>query len=231
MLLMITISSASAGELNADEDQTFNEEIAIGNGDSINLNENNEEINLILNTEENGIATNNENDIVDNNDENIYIDEEVGSNSKNSLSSSIFSNPRNITVDTKTFSAIQSAVDSANDGDTIILSGAYTSDLDSYYIVINKTLDIIGINNAILKDSKQRGIFNISSNVLIKDITFKDGWGSYGGAIHISMGGITCVNCTFINNSARNGGAIYIQESNVSNIENCTFINNSAYRE
>ena len=36
---MITISSASAGELNADEDLTISEDLSIDNGDTINLDE------------------------------------------------------------------------------------------------------------------------------------------------------------------------------------------------
>ena len=228
MLFIISISSVSAGELNADEDISINEELAINNGDLTNL-DNIEETNLILNNNDN-IVTNNDNNVFDNDEENRYADssdDESKDNSKVLLSGSILNDPKNITVNNKTFRGIQGAIEGANEGDTIILSGTYSNDW-SQVININKNLNFIGINNAILDAKGKSHIFNISAGVTIKNITFKNGknvdrYYDGGGAIYANYYNLELINCTFINNTAKYCGAVLI-----CNAKNCTFINNSA---
>ena len=64
-----------------------------------------------------------------------------------------------------------------------------------------------------------------NNDVVFKDIVFVNGnsVGGFGGAIYIGSGDCSAVNCTFINNTAENGGAMYGGSA-----VNCTFVNNSA---
>ena len=121
----------------------------------------------------------------------------------------------------KTFDEIQTAVDSASEGDTVILDGYYQF---NNTVTVYKKLNFVGKNDATVDGDNRMGLFYISwgKEVTFKNIIFKNAYyDSYGGAIY---GGGTAINCTFINNSAMDGGAI----SNVDAM-NCTFINNSAY--
>ena len=70
-------------------------------------------------------------------------------------------------------------------------------------------------------------VFNvIATNLIIKNITFKNSnyYGS-GGAIYFDISG-TVNNCSFVNNSAFIGGAI-LSSGNIS-VNKCVFINNTA---
>ena len=91
-------------------------------------------------------------------------------------------------------------------------------------------LTIIGINNPIISGGKtSRGLTNYASNLTIRGFTFKDDYRRIGASI-FDYGGITVINCTFINNYAWGaGGAIYAP-SNYFKIINSTFINNIAYQ-
>ena len=98
------------------------------------------------------------------------------SNSKNLLSAS---NDENILTATRyvtgsTFEDIQTAINSATAGDTLILSGTYTG--SGTYITIDKQLTITGRNNCTLDAQSLSSIFRINaSKTIIKDITFKNG--------------------------------------------------------
>ena len=123
----------------------------------------------------------------------------------------------------KTFDEIQTAVDSASEGDTVILDGYYQF---NNTVTVYKKLNFVGKNDATVDGDNRMGLFYISwgKEVTFKNIIFKNAYyDSYGGAIN-GGGEATAINCTFINNSAKDGGAI----SN-GNAVNCTFINNSAY--
>ena len=118
-------------------------------------------------------------------------------------------------------SEIQTDVDDAGDGDTIVLDGYY---LLNSTINVNKKLNFVGKNNATVDGNNAVQLFNVStSGVTFENITFKNGYfESKGGAIYFSSGG-SVVNCYFTNNFARSGaGAIY-----KGNAINCTFNNNS----
>ena len=124
----------------------------------------------------------------------------------------------------KTSVEIQNSIENANDGDTIILDGYYS--LESK-INVNKALTFIGQNNATVDGLFKTKLFYVSkSGVTFKNITFinADASNDNGGAIS-SYGGVTVdvINCSFINNTAKNGGALAYCTA-----INCSFLNNSA---
>ncbi len=115
---------------------------------------------------------------------------------------------------------IQSSIDDADDGDTIILDGKYVLENT---ITVSKQLTFFGINDATVDGNKNIRLFDVSSGgVIFKNITFINGkCDSSGGAIN---GRCSVVNCTFINNSAGSyGGAMYYGSATDS-----IFINNTA---
>lgn len=109
---------------------------------------------------------------------------------------------------------------------TIYVDGTFYGEI----AVSLDNLTIIGINNPIISGGKtSRGLTNYASNLTIRGFTFKDGYRRIGASI-FDYGGITVINCTFINNYAWGaGGAIYAP-SNYFKIINSTFINNIAYQ-
>lgn len=128
-----------------------------------------------------------------------------------------------------------------NDDSTIELTRDYVfgdsgSQLDRG-IVINRSVTING-NGITIDGSNKARIFNITAdNVIINNITFKNGnaTGSYagediyGGAIYWSGADGSAVNCIFNNNYAfQNGGAIYWSGADGSAV-NCSFNDNSAF--
>lgn len=202
MLFIISMSSVSAGELGTAEELTINEEMAIDNGDLDNLNEELDE-NTIL-----------------------EVNEEL-EQSDNPREKETLSDSNSYTVEDKTFSGIQTVVNSANAGDTITLDGTYSNDGDSA-ITVSKQISFMGINNATLDAAKLSNIFNISiDGVSFKNINFingkNTGSGTYGGAIY---GDCTIMNCTFKDNYVQHyGGAVYGN----CYIADSTFINNIAF--
>ena len=77
-----------------------------------------------------------------------------------------------------------------------------------------------------------RGVFN-ASNVVFKDSSARVSGGydnSYGGAIYAPSGNynVHVDNCTFINNHAQYGGAIYMH-GGILEVKNSKFIDNYAY--
>lgn len=64
-----------------------------------------------------------------------------------------------------------------------------------------------------------------NENLTAINCIFKDSTSTTSGGAIYSIGIANLVNCSFINNSAQNGGAIYVNEGH---FENCTFINNTA---
>ncbi len=128
-------------------------------------------------------------------------------------------------------SEIQTYINNANNGDTIILDGYY---LLNSTITVNKQLDFVGKNNATVDGNNAVQLFSVStSGVTFKNITFKNGKSSYGAVcIDRYSDSINCtfINCTFINNSANSyGGAICFEgRSSRGFIVNCSFVGNSA---
>ena len=225
-LFLVTLSSASAGEINSAEDLEISDEIVIDDGDTIDLNSNN-------NDEIIGESTDDYDDAVsingsdDTNFENI--DESDNFKEKETLSDS-----NSIIVTDKTFSGIQTAIDGANTGDTITLDGYYISDIEGN-ISVNKNLTFVGINNATLDANHSSSIFDLNKNgITFSNITFKNGnSSSKGSAIFSSRYDINILSCNFISNEASYGGAIYFSLNRGNQIYkcsiiDCSFVNNSA---
>lgn len=134
-------------------------------------------------------------------------------------------------VSDKTFSAVQTAVDNANETDSFLLEGTYLG--NGTAITINKPVTIEGAGNGAKLDAKSSSqIFKIKSdNVVLKNLVIVNGnpkdkaGNDYGGALYVTGDNLKIINCTFSSNSARYGGAVYSNGDNVSIID-CKFSNN-----
>ena len=124
------------------------------------------------------------------------------------------------------FSDIQSMIDRALPGDTIVLSGNYLG--TGTEITVKKELTIDGNNSKLDANAKSR-IFNIeASNVVLKNLILVNANSpSFGGAVYWMGDNGNILNCQFENNKANDGGAVYYRGSN-GIIENSTFLKNSA---
>lgn len=114
-----------------------------------------------------------------------------------------------------TFAELQELID--NSDGTVELTCDYYQDTNSIHeIKINKDITING-NNHVLDGGSSARIIYATSNVNLNDITFKNGLGQTGGAVHLIGGGIN--NCTFINNSVSDScaGALYLENGYVNN--------------
>ena len=133
------------------------------------------------------------------------------------------------------FKELNDIIRFSSENDVIELTKDYVySDTDTITtgIQIMKTITING-NDHIIDAKGNCGIFLINSpNVVLNDITFKNGVFDAGGAIYCSENAevLTVDNCTFINNTATSsGGAIYSNAYyDMGSITNSKFINNSA---
>ena len=97
-------------------------------------------------------------------------------------------------------------------------------------VKISKKITING-NNHIIDAQNSCRIFNIvAPHVTLINLTFINGHSSAdGGAINTFKNDLTIKDCKFINNHAKNGGAIYAYDNPVRfNLIDCEFINNSA---
>ena len=136
-------------------------------------------------------------------------------------------------VNDKTFEAIQTAIDSANENDTILLEGIYSGSGNP--IVINKSVTVKSSgSDARLNANLKSQIFKIEAdNVVLDNLAIFNGVSNaasgitYGGAINAGGNNLVILNCNFTSSSARYGGAVYCSGENVS-IENCIFSRNTA---
>ena len=175
------------------------------------------------------VSASDENITVDLISEEMAIDEDFEIVREDSLSATY-------SVSGNTFDDIQKAVDSANVGDTIKLSGNYTS--NGGHVKISKTLTVEG-NGATLDANYSSKMFEITgSNVKINNINFINGYGVSSGAIDWWFGSYNggnegkglLTNCNFTNCIADyRAGAVYFCNSNLT-MQNCHFNNNRASR-
>ena len=136
-------------------------------------------------------------------------------------------------VKDKTFEAIQTTIDNANDNDTIFLEGTYSGSGNP--IVVNKPVTIKSSGNDVKLDANSKSqIFQIKAdNVVLNNLyivngVLKDSSGiTYGGAINADGNNLNILNCNFTASSARYGGAVYCSGNNAS-IVNCQFSKNEA---
>ncbi len=136
----------------------------------------------------------------------------------------------NDTADMATFSDLQNQIDNVGVGQSISLTENYFSDNSTQEIKINKSIAIEG-NGHYLDALGESRILNFTSahDIVLRNITFKNGFSSEnGGAVYLTKStNISFIDCTFINNSAKCGGAAFSDFSNVQFV-NCSFINNAA---
>ena len=121
-----------------------------------------------------------------------------------------------IAVDNPTVKEIQNAIDSSNDGDTIVIKGSPT---DNGKIKSDKVLTIKG------EDCTFNKIHWIpTKDISFENITFKNSNSDYGGAIN-SDGSVNLTNCNFEENSAdTEGGAVWAKNDVI--VKNCSFNKN-----
>ncbi|WP_295115367.1 right-handed parallel beta-helix repeat-containing protein [uncultured Methanobrevibacter sp.] len=119
-------------------------------------------------------------------------------------------------------SQLKSDISSANAGDTIVLSGTYK--IHDY--TISKELTFIGTNGATF-DGEDNRIFGIENSIVtFKNITFKNGYGRYGGTIDAYSGQVIFDNCKFLKSyAAYRGGTLFISGTAYCKITNSYFTN------
>lgn len=143
-----------------------------------------------------------------------------------------------ITVNGNKYSDIKTAVNNANSGDTIKLSGTYyASDVKSY-ITLEKPLHFVGSSSAVLDGKNLSYAFRVldgAKGTTFKDIKFINGNGNAGSAIYIRAKNVVIDNCVFEKNHCNRTGAVYtaldLELSENLLVKNCRFTNNNGYRD
>ena len=118
------------------------------------------------------------------------------------------------------FATLDYALNVVDDNGKIIVIGEIILDNQ---VTINKPITLSGIDNGTLSGNNTHSIFNIRvSNVAISNLTFVNCSANdhEGGAIYFFAGG-SVSGCSFVNCSAKYGGAIYCGDSVVSG---CSFV-------
>lgn len=145
----------------------------------------------------------------------------------------IKSSEDNLLSDTGNYIELQTKIDAGGnvslDKDYQYADGGYDS------VSIGKSVVVDGHGHYIDARSKT-GIFNSHKtgniDVVLKNIIFRNAKTENGGALHFTVKNskFTIINCTFLNDGAReDGGAINCQYSDLI-IDGCTFNSNYAYR-
>lgn len=157
------------------------------------------------------------------------------------------------------FTELQNIIDDAENGSTVSLDKNY-SFADGDYpdgVIISKSLTING-NGAVLDGKNSSRIFNIigaydesdenketAGHVILKNISFINGNAGEGAAVSVNKFNrfsdntvfLDIYDCIFVNNTAVNGGAVYVcdiydgyylSDTAVLNIYNSTFVQNYA---
>lgn len=133
------------------------------------------------------------------------------------------------------YKSIQDAVNSANEGDTIKLSGTYHSNGNDV-IVIKKRLNIVGDSTATLDGRHLSIAIDIKSGgagTVLRNIKFINGEGDLGSAVYVQAKNVRIENCIFEDNHANKCGAIHTEWNldTVSGliVDNCQFRRNTGY--
>ncbi len=133
----------------------------------------------------------------------------------------------NSNTNQESFADLNALIENLPENSNITLSQDYFSRNDDFPdgIVINKPITINGNNHIIDANSNSR-IFDVSaSGVVLKNIVFINGkTDGDGGAVRLAPDS-EINNCTFENNRAGRGGAVYLDESYIYDSD---FVNNSA---
>ena len=119
-------------------------------------------------------------------------------------------------------SQLKSDISSAKAGDTIVLSGTYK--IHDY--TISKELTFIGTNGATFDGDDNKVFSTKDSTVTFKNITFKNGYGRYGGTLDAHSGQVIFDNCKFLKSyAAYRGGTIFVDGTASCKITNSYFTN------
>lgn len=141
-----------------------------------------------------------------------FTEDKIKSNSKIYLSKGEYEIKNN-------HSYINISFEGENTENTILNGNGHTLTINEYANFKNITLKNIKITN-------NNKLTLTATNTIFKDCINENG---YGGAIYSpNKATITLTNCTFYDNSAHHGGAIYLNLGSIK-IYNSTFKNNSAY--
>ncbi|MCL2157590.1 MAG: hypothetical protein FWH54_06175 [Methanobrevibacter sp.] len=142
---------------------------------------------------------------------------------------------KNITINSKTSGGLKKAIDTAKNGDTIILKNGVYKGKNNVDLTIYKNITIKGKGSKVVLDGQgKKQIFYISSKkISIEKIQFKNGKSNTnGGAIQYypDKGTLNVKNCVFTNNKANiQAGAIGVTFSAKKvTISGCKFTNNKA---
>jgi predicted outer membrane repeat protein len=141
------------------------------------------------------------------------------------------------------YPAIQSAIDAAVNGDTVIIDpNTYTGPGNRDIIVQNKTITIRSIDpndpNIVAatvidcqgtpSDNHRGFYFYYLSNSALNGLTVKNGCAFYGGAVYCTGRSALISNCILTGNAAFTGGAINSPLTCRIVIDNCKITNNTA---
>lgn len=128
------------------------------------------------------------------------------------------------------FSSVKDALNVCSDGDIIyVASGRYVG-LENVNLTIDKKITIKSYGDDVIFDAENHSqVFIIDSNSIILDgLTFMDGVGEYGGALHFNNPICNSfINATFVGNHANCGGAIFFSDV-CNSVISGTFIKNIA---
>ncbi|WP_156064618.1 hypothetical protein [Methanobrevibacter sp. YE315] len=112
------------------------------------------------------------------------------------------------------------------------IRGPFDSSDDEKFIIMSEknvfaaqNITFEGFNTVIENMGGQCILDHVNFNKNKMDYFFERDW----GAAILNTGVITCINCSFTNNYAKNGGAIFNQ--GLLTVQNCLFANNEAYGE
>ena len=131
--------------------------------------------------------------------------------------------------DAGAFVTLKEAIDSASDGDTVMIASGEYKGTKNTGLEITKSLNFIkyGDADAIFDAESRRGIWAVTvTSTNITGLTFKNGkyFNEDGSAIYFNSSG-SVTNCTFIKNTASSGGAICFSTGGI--VTNCTFTDNT----
>ncbi|MFH1680200.1 MAG: right-handed parallel beta-helix repeat-containing protein [Candidatus Eisenbacteria bacterium] len=146
---------------------------------------------------------------------------------------------------------IQAGIDSATAGDTVSLAnGTYMGTGNRDVDFLGKAITVRSASgdpaaciidcHAAIDDMHRAFLFtNLETETsILEGITIRNGWGSYmppdgeasGGAIYFRRASPTIRSCVFENNSATNGGALFLWDFSIPRISACSFVGNHANR-
>jgi len=142
------------------------------------------------------------------------------------------------------YKTIQEGLFNAEEGDTVLVSdGIYGEQIKFFgkniFLTSENGAEVTIIDGSFLTEQDSSSLVYIylgeDNQTIINGFTFRFGKGTYidqyrqrqGGAIHCSASSFTLKNCTLIDNSGFEGGAIYYNSSK-SRIDNCVFRSNKA---